>query len=75
MIQPPSVGPIAGAHTAVTPYNANASPRCFEVQGQAAVMAYIDMYWVLTVGTAMMFFLFFLLKKNDPRAGGHVAVH
>jgi len=39
------------------------------LQAQAAVLSYIDLYWILTVGTAMMFFLSFLLKKNDPRAG------
>ena len=45
------------------------------VQAQAAVMSYSDLYWFLTVGTAIMFFLSFLLKKNNPRAGAHVAVH
>jgi hypothetical protein len=45
------------------------------VQAQAAVMSSIDLYWFLTVGTAIMFFFSFLLKKNDPRAGAHVAVH
>jgi DHA2 family multidrug resistance protein len=40
------------------------------VQGQAATLAYIDTFWVLAVGAAIMFVLSFLLKKNDPRAGG-----
>jgi len=40
------------------------------VQAQAATLAYIDMFWVLAAGAAIMFFLSFLLKKNDPRAGG-----
>jgi DHA2 family multidrug resistance protein len=47
----------------------------YMLQAQAAVLSYIDLYWILTVGTAMMFFLSFLLKRNDPRAGGHVVVH
>lgn len=42
------------------------------VQAQASVMSSIDLYWFLTVGTAIMFFFPFLLKKNDPRAGAHV---
>lgn len=40
---------------------------------QAAVLSYIDIYWVLTVGTAIMFLLSFLLKKNDPGGGQAVA--
>ena len=45
------------------------------VQAQAAVMSYSDLCWFLTVGTAIMFFLSFLLKKNDPPAGAHVVVY
>ena len=33
MIHPPSVGPRAGATTAVMPYTANASPRCSRRKG------------------------------------------
>ncbi len=40
------------------------------LQAQAASLAYIDTFMVLCVGAAIMFFLSFLLKKNDPRAGG-----
>ena len=40
------------------------------VQAQAASLAYIDTFMVLCVGSAIMFFLAFLLKKNDPGAGG-----
>jgi hypothetical protein len=29
---------------------------------------------VLAVGAGIMFFLTFALKRNDPRAGGRVAV-
>jgi MFS transporter, DHA2 family, multidrug resistance protein len=44
-----------------------------EVQAQAASLAYIDTFMVLAVGSAIMFFLAFLLKKNDPGgAGAHV---
>jgi MFS transporter, DHA2 family, multidrug resistance protein len=42
--------------------------------GQATTMAYIDTFWVLCVGAAIMFVLSFALKKNQPGAGGEVAV-
>jgi MFS transporter, DHA2 family, multidrug resistance protein len=44
------------------------------LQAQAATLAYIDVFWVLGVGSAIMFLLSFLLKKNDPHGGGAVAV-
>ncbi len=44
------------------------------VQAQAASLAYIDTFMVLAVGAAIMFFLTFVLKKNDPGGGGRVAV-
>jgi DHA2 family multidrug resistance protein len=40
---------------------------------QATTLAYIDTYWVLAVGAAIMFLLSFALKKNAPGAGGEVA--
>jgi DHA2 family multidrug resistance protein len=44
------------------------------VQAQAGTLAYIDTYWVLAVGAAIMFVLSFFLRKNDPRGGGEAAV-
>jgi DHA2 family multidrug resistance protein len=44
------------------------------LQAQAASLAYIDTFMVLAVGAAIMFFLAFGLKKNDPGGGGRVAV-
>ena len=44
------------------------------VQAQAATLAYIDIFEVLALGAAIMFGLSFLLRKNDPRAGGAAAV-
>lgn len=44
------------------------------VQAQAATLAYIDTFMVLAVFSAIMFVLSFLLKKNDPHAGGAAAV-
>ena len=48
--------------------------RIYEsVQAQSATLAYIDTFMVLAVGSAIMFFLAFALKKNDPGGGGEVA--
>jgi DHA2 family multidrug resistance protein len=41
-----------------------------EVQAHAASLAYIDTFMVLAVGAAIMFFIAFLLKRNDPGGGG-----
>ena len=44
------------------------------LQAQAASLAYIDTFKVLAVGAAIMFFMAFALKKNDPGGGGsHIA--
>ena len=40
------------------------------LQAQAGTLAYIDTYWILEVGAAIMFVLAFFLKKNDPHGGG-----
>jgi DHA2 family multidrug resistance protein len=45
------------------------------VQSQAAVLSYIDMYWLLAMGSAIMFVASFLLKKNEPGKGAKVSVH
>jgi DHA2 family multidrug resistance protein len=42
--------------------------------GQATTLAYIDTFWVLCIGAGIMFLLSFVLKKNQPGAGGEVAV-
>jgi MFS transporter, DHA2 family, multidrug resistance protein len=44
------------------------------VDRQAYTLSYIDAYWILGVLAAAMFFLALFLKKNDPNAGGQVAV-
>jgi DHA2 family multidrug resistance protein len=50
---------------------ATAYARIYEsVQAQAASLAYIDTFMVLAVASGIMFFLSFLLKKNDPGGGG-----
>jgi MFS transporter, DHA2 family, multidrug resistance protein len=40
------------------------------LQAQAASLAYIDTFKVLAVAAAIMFFLSFVLKRNDPGGGG-----
>jgi DHA2 family multidrug resistance protein len=64
------------AHAGLSVHEAEkqAYARVYEaLQAQAATLAYIDTFWVLSVGAAIMFFLSFLLKKNDPGAGGEAA--
>ncbi|MGB7601910.1 MAG: DHA2 family efflux MFS transporter permease subunit [Candidatus Sulfotelmatobacter sp.] len=60
-----------GKHEAV----ATAYARIYQsVQVQAASLAYIDTFMVLCVAAAIMFFLSFVLEKNDPGGGGaHLA--
>src|SRR5215475_217926 len=44
------------------------------VQAQAASLAYIDTFMVLSAAAGIMFLLSFMLKRNDPASGGvHVA--
>jgi len=42
------------------------------LQAQAASLAYIDVFKVLAVGAGIMFFLAFVLKRNDPGGGGRI---
>ena len=44
------------------------------VGGQAVTLAYIDTFILLTVAASIMFLLSFIVRKNDPSAGGEVAV-
>ena len=40
------------------------------MQDQASALSYIDTFWLLGIAAGIMFFLSFLLKKNNPRGGG-----
>ena len=41
---------------------------------QAGTLAYVDTFMVLSIAAGIMFFLSFMLKRNDPATGGmHVA--
>jgi DHA2 family multidrug resistance protein len=41
---------------------------------QATTLAYIDTYWYLAIGAAIMFLLSFALRKNEPGGGGEAAI-
>src|ERR1700731_179894 len=45
------------------------------VQAEAAVLSYVDMYWLLAMGSVIMFVASFLLKRNEPGKGAKVSVH
>ncbi len=45
-----------------------------ELIGQATTLAYIDTFWVLAIGAAIMFVVSFALRKNEPGGGGEMAV-
>ncbi len=42
--------------------------------GQAETLAYIDIFLVLTIAASIMFVLAFIVRKNDPKASGGMAV-
>ena len=44
-----------------------------DAQNQAATLAYIDVFWILGVAATIMFFLSFLLKKNNPGVAARAA--
>jgi len=44
------------------------------VTRQAVTLAYIDVFIVLAITASIMFLLSFIVRKNDPKAGGAVAV-
>jgi DHA2 family multidrug resistance protein len=45
------------------------------VQSQAAVLSYVEVYWLLAVASAVMFAGSFLLKRNEPGKRQSVSVH
>jgi DHA2 family multidrug resistance protein len=45
------------------------------VQAQAAVLSYVDVYWLLAAASVTMFLGSFLLKGNQPGKSGSVSVH
>jgi MFS transporter, DHA2 family, multidrug resistance protein len=64
-------------HSGATPPDAQAAAygRIYQsVLVQSQTLAYIDTYMVLAVAASIMFVLAFIVRKNDPDAGGEVAV-
>jgi len=56
-----------GRHEAL----ATAYARIYQsLQAEGASLAYIDTFMFLAVAAGVMFFLSFMLQKNDPRGGG-----
>src|ERR1700723_2423991 len=46
------------------------------MRNQAATLSYIDTFWMLGIAAGIMFFLTFLLRKNNPRGPrGQVLAH
>src|ERR1700722_439181 len=45
------------------------------LQSQAAVLSYVEVYWLLAMASSAMFVGSFLLKKNEPGKSGKVSVH
>ena len=65
------------SHAGLSPHEARAQAlhRIYgALQAQSACLAYIDIYKVLFVASAIMFVLAFTLKKNDPGARSEAAV-
>jgi DHA2 family multidrug resistance protein len=65
------------AHSGLRAGDANdqAIARFYElVHQQGGALSYMDIFWVLGALCSIMFVLAFFLKKNDPGAGGDVAV-
>ena len=44
------------------------------VGAQAATLAYIDTFMVLSIAASIMFLLSFIVRRNDPKAGGGAVV-
>jgi MFS transporter, DHA2 family, multidrug resistance protein len=51
--------------------------RIYEtMRNQASTLSYIDTFWMLGIAAGIMFFLTFLLRKNNPRGPrGQVLAH
>jgi hypothetical protein len=45
------------------------------VQAQAAVVSYVEMYWLISITSGIMFVCSFLLKRNQPGKAVKVSVH
>jgi MFS transporter, DHA2 family, multidrug resistance protein len=56
------------AGVATTTAHTQAYARLYQsMQAQSSAMSYIDTFWLLGIGTSIMFALSFALRKNNPR--------
>jgi DHA2 family multidrug resistance protein len=61
--------------TSVADAQVQAQGMIYQLLGaQSQTLAYLDAFMVLSVGAGIMFLLSFVVRKNDPSAGGEVAV-
>jgi MFS transporter, DHA2 family, multidrug resistance protein len=44
------------------------------MQNQTQLLSYVDSYKLLAIGAGIMFFLAFVMRRNDPSTGGEAAV-
>ena len=44
-------------------------------EANAAVVSYVEMYWLISMTSGIMFVCSFLLKRNEPGRAGKVSVH
>jgi DHA2 family multidrug resistance protein len=45
------------------------------LQAQAMALSYVDVYWILGIGSALMVFLSFMMRKNELGKTEGIAVH
>jgi DHA2 family multidrug resistance protein len=78
--EPPFTDMLAGLTARLAATGAEASQAAMQAYGQlyrtviaqATSLAYIDTFWLLAAGAAIMVPLSFTLKRNEPGGGAHV---
>ena len=81
--EPTFTGAVSGLAARLAASGAEASQATMQAYGQlyraviaqATVLAYIDTFWILAIGAAIMVPLSFTLRRNDPGGGGAVVAH
>ena len=66
------------AHVGLSPHSAQqqALARIYRMlMSQAQAISYVEVYRLLAIVSVLMFFLSFLLAKNEPGGGGNVSMH
>ena len=81
--EPTFTGTVSGLAARLASSGADASQATMQAYGrlyraviaQATALAYIDTFWILALGAAIMVPLSFTLRRNDPGGGGSVVAH